>query len=296
MSIFLSLFLFILNQPAETSEGDPFTARTFKYVDQTNEINTEINSRLNQVLSEFNKKNHNCDQELIIQEFANNFVRPIVGVIEYWAISNEKLKGHHVRYEDSIYQDISIIENLPVHFGKIGMATFFKINNVQISSDKLGHFFDEGYTYFRLMTKKEKTLEEVLKYGFELEKGWQGITRTKVFSYSDLVANRNGLEFWQSLFADRNGKNYLKCEKNKFELIRKFDFKDYVDSAWDESVNCNVYATESIRSKVEKVINGLSKKYKKNFTCPIEKSKCLELANSKYRVGVNFLISPDCLK
>lgn len=296
MNLILSLILFFLILPAESSEGDAFTARTFDYLDQTNEINSEINKRIKQTITEINKRNHNCNFELLIQEFANNFVRPIVGVFEYWAISNEKLKGHHVKYKDSIYQEISIVENLPVHFGKIGMATFFKINGVLVSSDKLGHFFDEGYTYFRLMTKKNKTLEDVLKYGFELEKDWQGFVRTKVFSYADLVANRNGLDFWLSLSSDKNVNNYLKCERNKFELVRKFDFADYVDTAWDESVNCNVYATESIRLKVEKEINRLSKKYKKNFTCSIEKEKCLGLAKTKYKVGVNLLISPECLK
>lgn len=274
------------------SEGDAFSARLFEYKDMNQELSREVEKRLNEALAKANKKDHGCDKEVAMKQIEKTFLRPVVGIFETWASFSSKVEGHHVKYKDSIYKDLKLKENLPVHLGKLGMATFFKINKTLVASDKFGHFFDEGHTYFKMVNEENKSFTEALEKGIALENGIYGLKRSKVFSYADLVANRNGFDFWESLFNDRNGNNYISCVEGKFKLTRNFSFAEYVDDGWDEAINCNKYSPD-VEERVNKVITELENKSGKKLACPTNKDKC-ETLLQKYQNEKEFLISPAC--
>lgn len=276
------------------SEGDAFSARLYEYQDMNKELSREVNIRLQKALDKANKENHDCESIIALKAVEKAFLRPVVGVFEFWSSHSSKVKGHYIKYQDSIYKDLSITENLPVHLGKLGMATFFKINGTLVASDKFGHFFDEGHTYFKMVNQEGKSLVEAMEHGIALEKGSYGLKRSKVFSYGDLVANRNGYEFWNSLFNDTNGNNIIKCENGVFKISRLFNFADYVDSAWDESINCSTYSDASVESRVNLAIQQIETKANMKLSCPVERDKCLSIANTKYSNEKEYLISPKC--
>ena len=78
---------------------------------------------------------------------------------------------------------------------------------------------------------------------------------------------------------------------NKWLLAKSFDINDYVDSSWDEAINCNNYETEKIKKNVNKRISKFSK-YK---GCPISAISCRELIN-KYKKVQGNILHPLCIK
>ena len=291
MKILLFLTLFPLLS-LQASEGDAFSARLYEYEDMNARLSLEVELRLNKALRKANKKDHACDSKVALKAVEGEFLRPVVGIFEFWASHTDAVKGHQIKYKDSIYRDLKLKENLPVHLGKLGMATFFKINGTLVASDKFGHFFDEGHTYYKIVHKEGRPLTDALQKGIDLENGAYGLKRSKVFSYGDLVANYNGYTFWKSLFNDEDGNNYISCRNGKFYLSRRFSFAEYVDAGWDEAINCNAYP-ESVAVRVNKVIAELEAKSGKKLACPSEREKCVAL-QEKYQEHKDKLLSPMC--
>lgn len=288
------LILSILSNITFASEGDAFSARLFSdYKEMGPQLSAEVNRRLEKAIKHANTSEVLCDKNIVLKSIENEMLRPVVGVVEFWSSHSDEVSGHYIKYADSIYKEIPLKENLPVHLGKLGMATFFSINGTLVASDKFGHFFDEGHTYFNMINKEGKTLEQALQRGVDLENGSYGLKRSKVFSYGDLVANRNGLDFWTNLLANPNGKNMLSCENGKWAMSYQFDWKDYVDDGWDEGINCNGYADRTTVDRVNDVIKRLEEKSGRHLTCPAEKEKCAAVIK-KYQGETSYLVSPSC--
>ena len=288
-------FLIILFFPviALASEGDAFTASLFAdYKDMDSKLGREVDRRINLALNKANIIERNCNPIVAYTAIKDELLRPVAGVIETWANYSNRVEGHYVKYEDSIYKDVKVSENPAVHFGKFGMATFFMINRTLVSSDKFGHFFDEGHMYYKMVNQEGKTMNDALQKGIDLENGIYGLKVTKIFSHADLVANKAGYEFWNSLFNDSNNQNYVTCIQGKFKLNRHFSFADYVDNGWDESINCNEYST-SIEDRVYQAIDRLEKKSGRKLACSNNKDKCIPLIE-KYGENAISLISSTC--
>ena len=288
-------FLIILLFPVITfsAEGDSFTAHLYTgYKEMGPQISQEVERKINLALKYSNLLDSSCNINIAFNSIVRELHRPFIGVFESWANYSSSVDGHHVNYEDSIYKDIKLSENPTTHMGKIGMSTFFSINGTLVSSDKFGHFFDEGYTYFKMVNREGKTMSDALQKGIDLENGMFGLKKTGVFSYADLVANRAGYEFWKSLFNDKNNNNYIKCFKREFKLARRFNLAEYVDNGWDESINCNKYSP-LFEDRIYKAIANLEKKSGKKLACEKNKSKCIPLIK-KYGDEAISLISPSC--
>ncbi len=120
----------------------------------------------------------------------------------------------------------------------------------------------------------------MLATGKHSEESLFGAKSTGVGSYGDLAANFAGAIFWnefagwgddiRTLKPVPEKDIYMKCNQRtgKFEQKRTFDIRDYVNSTWDEGMNCSVYQTELQASNVEKRVNGL--KGANAVHCPID--------------------------
>jgi len=297
-----SFFMFTIVLPfisisSQASEGDAFKARMFQYKEVMHEFDDAVNARLQTALDKVNKKNAknshlSCTKEELLDVIGKKFRRPVVGIFEFWAVHSSDIPGHYVPLKKSIYQDLTLKENLPVHTGKLGMATFYQINDVLVASDKFGHFFDEGWTYYKIL-KSGGSLVDAMNKGIELESGIYGLERSQVFSYGDLAANRAGLEFWKRI-ADEREDSYLKCDKGQWSIKNRFSFKPYVNAAWDEGINCSRYTNESITKRVNKRIKEFQEQSGLNLSCPIESDKCAEL-KKYYGDEAKYILNPLCL-
>ncbi len=104
-----------------------------------------------------------------------------------------------------------------------------KDNRIPVGTDKLGHFFAQGYEEFDisvLQGKGDKTAEQ---NSFEQERTKYGLGTTGVFSNADREANKLGREFYKQLYKDP---------------FMTFDIADYANWNLNEVMNPDVYSDE----------------------------------------------------
>ena len=147
-----------------------------------------------------------------------------------------------------------------------------KVAGIYIGSDKLGHFFHEGYEYFKRVYNflnnndnlsvddqsiwpSETDMSSELGHKFEM--GNQGVSTTGVYSFADLEANASGYSFYLDIFRDPNIKfnirNYMRevgaeeVGDNSMEGITV----ESMGTSWNEERNRNFY-----RSDIAKIVWG----------------------------------------
>jgi len=131
--------------------------------------------------------------------------------------------------------------------------------------------------------QKEKYM---LAAGKHSEESLFGAKSTGIASYGDLAANFAGLIFWnefsnwgadiRSLKPVPSKDVYMSCnvQTGKFEQLRQFDLKDYVNATWDEGMNCSVYQTELQAQNVAMQVRGLKRENAQH--CPLDLNKVRE--------------------
>lgn len=335
--IFFILIFFIKSQ---ASEVDQFTNRSQNINDSTTIIDKIVISKFIEALEPANSKNFllsndcNSTDPIVREETRIKFIDSLkktflskspFGLLENMIEKNKKLSKDlkSVQYEESVYAKSNnrIIKNF-------GLGKIIKINNVEIGSDKLGHFFDQGFSIYsstrNIQSDTEKFNRGVID-SIALENGEFGLDTTGVFSYADLSANYAGHKFWDKVCGiannetsteDREHMNKFRCKKDayfKCENVKdekgntkgqwiinpksNFTFKDYVTDAWDEGINCNLY-TEDMAPKVFQKLNNIANTYggNPNQPCPVDINKCLQLQNNYPDDIARKITSPVCKK
>lgn len=172
----------------------------------------------------------------------------------------------------------------------IGMGAMIQYKNFYLGTDKFEHLFGRGYLYYYEHIVKGRSIESVLLQSAIDEKALLGGMwfETGVFSYADLVANFNGIRFWNDFLKKhpdllgRELEPVVKCEKNKWVVNRPIHFADYIDAGMDESINCIQTATENGAKGILRGLQELKEKDPANpYGCPLDHSKTSEL-ESKY--------------
>jgi hypothetical protein len=212
---------------------------------------------------------------------------------------------------ESIYRDIDYIEGFSLNLKELSDVVNIEGNLIGI--EKIGHFFAEGWRYFEIMEFEKKTVFDALAWGKEKESGLFGFTTTGIFSYADMVANFNGMRFWNKVLLKKKDplkgvvanlleRPYVSCDIKIIESIKAgkivkawkynaaFDIAEFIDGSWDEGNNCNSYADPIIEKKVVKRIHNVNP----DFECPYRQKSCKE-ARVKYDGYSKYLLHPYCL-
>lgn len=305
---------FSITTSAFAAEADNFSARNLKLTDASPEVNALANKYLKKALDDLNAKG-NCDEEALYPElrkyFANHSKGEFVKDILYKnAVSINNLPIKQSVYENWDKGDGFLLGRKKAATSPLALSPLIKIGEESVGVDKLEHMFGMGFTYFTKHYGKDKKIESVLKYGVALEKTILGgnIIATGVFSYADLAANFNGMRFWNHMLqkhddilgSENNLGPYILCSDNKWVANEKnpIDFRNYIDSSMDESINCSKFAARSGVKKFKKAVA------KRGFTdsnnqaaCPVEPHK-LEEMKGKYKahnIG-HFILNDDGLE
>ncbi len=109
-------------------------------------------------------------------------------------------------------------------------------SEIPIGTDKLGHFFAQGYEYFDIGFGKANGSQLAEAYGRSSEEGKFGLLTTGVYSNADLVANSAGASFYSDLYSDP---------------FMTFQTNDYLSPEWNEDVNPNYYSKNMSRLLLE---------------------------------------------
>jgi hypothetical protein len=302
MIIFILQFLAILSF---SSENDSLTNRYISRANSKIFVNTHINSKINEIIKISNKKELNCNVNKTMKIARKVLVAGADGAFIFSPMQRlidsdfERLGMNRVLMKNSIYKYVKK-RNAPI-LKLFSLSPTMKIDDFIVGSDKFSHFFNLGWEYYNKL-QKGQDLVEVLKYSKNLEQNFWGGPTTGVVSYSDLMANFQGLRFFGHFSSKgidplTNINNleysYLTCVNRKWVKSRLFDITEYFSSSIDEGINCNVFHSTKIERAVERSVLELEQDGK-NYTCPIRVSDCTKLRDV-YADLSEYLLSPTCL-
>lgn len=295
-SIIIILLLFSVL--VDAYEIDNFSQRHSPLRDSIVPLNDAVNRTIKAI--EKDVASEGCDKKALVNlaygYLGGGVVGNVVGNFEKYA-DTSPLIDRHTPPKTDIYSLRGTLEKMgtPV-MSTAGLGSTINLNGHYIGADKLGHFFNQGYTYLEVFNEAENStlgLQNAFDYGIKTEEGVFGLVTGGVKSYADLAANYSGFAFWLSL--TDGSKPYFRCRNNKWENVRAFDFKEYVSSAWDEGVNCNEYIP-SVKKSVETRVKQLEAESgnKLRYQCPISPAECIRLKRA-YGANAPKLLGPSCL-
>lgn len=219
-------------------ESDQYSNRLVPVKDSLEVLDRRVNDTLAKIAREWDEPNDE-DRNL---RFAKAVYHELGGLhwadkIERWASKTPLVdKYPRVRY-DSIYQGLPIWGRRINFF--FGVCVSIRLNDVIIGSDKLGHFFSQGLKYYK-RTEHGWSRERVVEFGATAERFMWGQLTTGIFANADLVANYEGMRFYQSLFEEGivEGKGPIMAWRDgKPHQLRPFTWADHVNDYWDETLN-----------------------------------------------------------
>ena len=197
-----------------------------------------------------------CNKTFLQDQLTGRLARTLIGQMETFAEGSEHIERRRIAFRDSIYRDF-IVEETPTISASERVSSVINVAGHYIGTDKLGHFFTEGKSYFDIAIAKGEGVERALLFGVFTESLYYGALTTGVFSYADLTANFNGFQFWRRVVG-KGSDNYIVCDGNKWIVNKPFEIALYVDEAWDESVNCSLFRNEILLTKVALRLKGRS--------------------------------------
>lgn len=184
-----------------------------------------------------------------------------VGHVERWAMSSPEIE----RYPQSRYRNIyaGIVPWATRVTAVVGVGATIKVDGIMIGTDKLGHFFSQGMTYY-----KEKQAgwsdERVYRRGATMERWFYGQFTTGIYANADLVANYEGERFYRSLFESgivANKPPIIAWHGDTPVLNRPFTFADHINAYWDEALNPS-WMIPSLESRLRPRIKALCAGYR----------------------------------
>ena len=257
MKDLISLFFCVLSLSSNSLEIDQFTDRE-KYQNTTPDftpiLNKYTNTLLLQIAKNFNHKYR--DRNLATDEIhshlafeiykatAGNPLQPYgfhipdkinmlyaiykrtLGPVQKWIASKEN-KNYCIHIKNNIYDQI-----YPKGFKS---DCIIKIKNEFVGSDKIDHFFDQGYSYW-IKSDHGQNDQRAKEFGRDGENDWFGLTAGGVFSYADLRANWEGYQFYKNLFTGPRP-HFSITPNGKVKFITKFDWSNHIDWQFDELKN-----------------------------------------------------------
>jgi hypothetical protein len=268
------------------AEVDQFVGRDAQLEDALPIINAKANTLFEEAIATANEKEQECNEKKLYKVLRKKFRNQYTSEFSKWIVDTDEIQKITTKTSEGIYQDFSMFQSIVIGlFSKISdpAGQTMRVNGVFIGTDKFEHFLGSGFNYFKKQHLKGKTLEDAMNIGVRAETGFLGAITTGVMSYADMVANFNGMRFWNKMLAKRldplTGEEvtpYLSCSDGTWKKEQDIDFSIYIDHTWDEGINCSWLRTEKMVEKVQGRLENYSIKYGKEITCPMEPEKLVK--------------------
>jgi hypothetical protein len=328
LKIILLVSLFLTQVHA--LEADNFTDRFSPLPDAREALNKETNRLLGLAVERANNSGSLLEKEIMknpgggqcnpkvmqmsVMRHLGSGVKP--SGIEKWAIETPQIQRHKPK-DNYVYrhpkdgtngvkvneQDFLVKSPIPTAsvLLKAAIDPSLNVNGQYVGTDKLGHFFDQGYTAYEKSkdaTSFEEGVTASLKHSESAEETIWGLIPSGIKSYGDLSANYSGFLFWTQLTEGSNP--YFRCSNGVWSQVRNFDWAEYVMPSWDEAINCSQFSVKATlenyvanTQNLEKAAKNRGKSYK--YTCPVSARECVKM-KAQYGSKAPYLLSPACLK
>lgn len=295
------LLAFWASGVSRAEEVDQFSNYGLQLNDSRPVLNAKVNALMTEAIRHSNQLSSGCDPSRLYSSlhhyfsFKNQFIG---GIFNKWIVESPEVDRNELKISATIYGDFPFLE---APFFRLGHpdSRELRVGQIKIGTDKIDHFFSRGYKYFLAFKRAGGTstaLKALLQDGFRLESGLWGQIATGVFSYGDLAANFHGLRFWNDVLGQPTNSGdyfwvaqsqpYVACQRQRWVQLRNFDWSRYIDDAWDETVNCNLFAEKSLAAKIKERLADLSINNNVVFACPMHKERLERLYENYQRRGL----------
>jgi hypothetical protein len=303
---FMLMLLFSLSVVA--SEVDQYTYADQPISDITIELNQRANEYLAKAIQTANKKKctpgQRRSEKRLYKAMKKYFANYMKGQLIKDILYTNDFEKRVIPAPKSIFKDWSASDGLVMrlHNNKedaVTLSPIIKMAGLEFGSDKLEHMFGMGHIYFNNFYHKKRPLHKVLQNGIVREKLFLGgnLLTTGIFSYGDLVANFQGMRFWNAVL--KNNKDvlgadigpYVECDRGQYVQVGEIDFSVFIDKGLDERVNCSKFATNVGYRKYTRNARRVLALQGKEFSCP-SISPQLDILAEKY----SMIIGPKKLR
>ncbi len=317
ITILICNALSLYSTPASASEIDSFTRRSEFLPDLTELLNQQVMDRLEKAVKRSNRQSRYlylknnypfrgiegedyCNPDHLYGKVGKQFARTLIGQLESYINHLPDTKRRMLNFDESIYGKF-LFREAPTLAGTKRMGSLIRIGDYTIGADKFGHFFSEGWSYFVLAYGEKIDIETALLFGEVTESAYYGAMTTGIFSYADLIANFNGMRFWNALIGfhfdalnpDQMPLPYVCCKNRRWKIAKKFNWLDYIDGAWDEGINYSLFRDATLLNKVRLQISEMDKKNSEDNCCPEKHELMIDTLSQKYRVFEDRLLNLD---
>ena len=296
-----SALLTLMFQSAQSSETDGFTNRYAPLADSSVIINQKSNQYVQKSLEVLNAKGLGCVEGDLYKELRLYFSNHMNGQLIKDILHDDEIPKRGITLDQSVYRDWTPWDGLGmgltfIRRSGITISPILHFGNEIIGADKFEHFFGQGFAYYTENYLKNKGMVKAVKAGIFKEKTFLGGNKfgNGVFSYGDLSANFNGMRFWNHMLqqyddvlgADHNLGPYISCKANAWVQVKEIDFRDYMDSSMDESINCSKFPAQLTADRFTDQVQRLG------MACPLDPKKLDEMA-VKYGAASKWIINKD---
>jgi hypothetical protein len=236
------------NAPAVALETDQFYAWGKPIEDSTLYLDAWVQLQIESVLDS-RPAAAAQDCESVVNDVQKKLQHSIYQPIELWIISSDLVDRIPRDFEASMHYRSNYLLSKTFLFDYarwLQPSPTLQVNEVRFGSDKLAHFFSEGWWYYKRWSKKRDDMSadalqrDLFEYGVKLEQSIQGVRMTGVFSPADLEANYQGLMFYQQLC--HGDQPLLARQDGRWHFSSSYSIGNYVQPEWDESWNPNIYS------------------------------------------------------
>jgi hypothetical protein len=215
--------------------------------------------------------------------------------LQRWVDDQPGIERCHLKFSETIYGARSYNRPWIYPFnGKIiFVADSIRLAGRTVGVDKIDHFIREGLDHWKTIDQNGGDIAASIaremgpaKRQFTwTEYGLKGMSLTGVLAYADIAAGYSGYRFWDDLLSlDRPGSFVaLDPATRRYRPRRPFTFADYVNDAWDESLNPSTYDPK-LAKEVEAALT------KRSMANPL--TTCHALAQLPH---ANLYVNPACL-
>lgn len=114
-------------------------------------------------------------------------------------MESHKFRAQPARFKTSYRQSVFVL--LPTDY--LTISSTVNMYGVNFGTDKIAHFFQQGYTYYRIYTRAKakgltdtEAVKKAVKWGRMTENTYYGMLISGAFSNGDMYANYAGMKFY----------------------------------------------------------------------------------------------------
>lgn len=181
-------------------------------------------------------------------------------------LNSHKFNAAPARYKTSFAD--SIFVTMPIDYAFLSPTV--KIDGVEFGTDKLDHFFQQGYQYYKMYTKRvangtapDEAAKKAISWGRRTERTYFGYWVSGVYSNADLYANYAGMKFYLSLtkpiqMGDKTRPALLSLFEGRWQIadgvtLRKDMLAPFISEHMNEALNASGF-TSIVYPVVKRVV------------------------------------------